>query len=140
MATVHINNLPAILVIGHVCLHVCMIVAQIDCLRVFVVDRIVRPVPWRCPHFVIRPVEVRNDEWCSAENRLDYIVASINVWRTYDLNVVSDGAWNLGNYGGHILEIVCAKHGLDHEDVVVALLSFHHTQIIHISVTVKVKV
>lgn len=72
--------------------------------------------------------------------RLYDIVRTKDVRRTYYLYMVSASARYLGNDGRNVLEYVWSEHGLDHEDVVVALYDLHHAEIINIAVSVEVQV
>lgn len=68
------------------------------------------------------------------------IIRTINERRAYDFNVELSTAWHLCNKGCDILKYVIGKHGLNQENVVVALNSFQDTEIIDISVAVKVHI
>lgn len=74
------------------------------------------------------------------EHGLDDVFGTVDVGCAHNLYVAGLCVGHLCDDGGHILIYVGREDGLDHEHVVVALYGLHHTEIVHITVTVQVEV
>lgn len=74
------------------------------------------------------------------KNRTDNVVGAIDVRAADHFHIIFAGAGDLRDKCGDVLEDVRGKASLDHIYVVVSLAAFHHTQVIHESVTVEVQI
>ena len=128
----------AILVVVHICVHVCLIVTQILRCRLRVVRGQITPVIRRLPCHIARTTEHRVQGRVSYKHRLNNIVRAIYVRVTYNLKIRS--GTHLHRYGGYVLEHVVCQHRLYNKHVVVRVHHLHHTQIVYVSVVVEVKV
>ena len=97
------------------------------------------PVVRRAPVGVGRTAEAVEQRRTLVIDRLDDIVSTIDVGRTYHLNVRRRIA-HLHDQCGYILIDVSRQHGLDKQDVVIALDGLEHAQVIDVAVAVEVEV
>ncbi len=77
---------------------------------------------------------------CSDEHGLYHVACTVDVGRTDDLHARGVDCGYFCHDGRHILIDIGRKNGLDNENVVVAFDRLHHSQVIDVTVTVKVKV
>lgn len=140
MTDLRIVHLVTIMVVGHECVHISLIVIQIHRGRMAVVGREIIPVPGRMPWNVCGTAEVGEYGRACDEYRTHIIMRAINERSSYYFKMVCSQVGVLDNKRGDILENVSSKHCLNDKKVIVPLVSLNDTEIIYVSVTVEVKV
>ena len=102
---------------------------------------IIAPVPRRVPAAPRGSPEPVVDVRTIDIYRLDYIVRTVNILVTNHLCADLPGRLILLDVdGSNILENILRQHGLDNNEVLVAVVRFHTTQVINRTVAVEVKI
>lgn len=99
----------------------------------------VAPIPGRSPAYpVVSPEPVINNRTIDIY-RFDHVVATIDELITDNLHHYFLGSL-FYQYSGHILIDVLRQNGLDNNQVVVAVLDLHYSEVVYLSVAVQVQV
>ena len=129
-----------VMVSGHICMDICVVMPDVDGGRMPVAGRVVSPVPGRTPGSVSVCPEVGENEGCCIIDGLDIVARTVYVRITYNLYVCACRTGYFGHESGNILINVHSQYGLDYENVVVSIYRFKYAEIIDVSVSVKVEV
>lgn len=138
MGAVVILAAVAVVVIGHVCVHIGLIMAQVDRCRTVVAAGVVVPIVGRNPDGISVSAEV-----CEHRRRADVdgahvVVRTVDIRRADDLHV-GGRVTHLNGERGHVLEDIRREDGLDQDDVVVALDGLDNAEVVDITVAVEVE-
>ncbi len=91
------------------------------------------------PWVVIRASEVCKDRRFTIIDRLDDVIATIDVCMTYYLYIrCAICTATFHDNSSHILIDIGCQNSLNNKHVIIPFLRFHHTQIVHIAITIEV--
>lgn len=136
---IDIMHRMAVVVVLHVRGYVRLVMSEVIGSMIAVVVREVIPVVRRTPIDVVCTTETVEQRRALVVDRLDDIVNAIYVRCTYNLHIRRAIA-HFYDYGSYILIDVCCQHGLNEQDVVVALNGLQDAQVVDIAVVVEVEV
>jgi hypothetical protein len=129
----------AVVVIVHVRIDIRLIVIQINRLQILIVRREMAVVVRREPWVVVRTAKHCPQRRTLYKDRTYYVVVTIDIAITDNLYIETIGT-PLSNQRSHILEYRWSQASLNKEHVAIALISLQNTQIIDISIAIKIKV
>ena len=136
---VYVMNRVAVVMVLHVRVHICLIVAEMVRSVVVIVVRIIVPVVRRTPVRIVGTTKTVIQRRANIVHRLDDIARTIDVRRTDDLYVLRSKA-HLHHDGGNILIDVGSQNRLDEQHMVAAFDGLKHAQIVDVTVVVEVEV
>ncbi len=132
----------AVVMVAHIGVHICLIVAEIYRTDMAVIVWIVVPIVYRTIALVaiVMGMPIVKHRRTTDEYRRYVIVGTIDILRTDYLYVrVGIVGLELCHYSSHILEHILRQTCLDNKQVGIALIGLNHAKIIHPAITIKVK-
>ena len=140
VAGLGVPELVAVAVVAHICVHICLIMAQVQRGGMPVAGREMAPIPGRPPWRVDCKPQMDENGRCGYHDGFDYETGAVKEFRADDLYVAVACDGNFRHYGCHVLIDIRCKDGLDHEHVGTVFDSFQDSQVIYITVVVQVQV
>ena len=136
---VNVINAMAIVVVLHICSHVCLIMPQMIRRMVSIVMREMIPVVRRTPVRICRTAKAVEQRRTFVEHRFDNIIRTVNIWRTYNLHIRRSIA-HLHNQSCHILIDIGGEHSLNEHHVRTSVQGLKYAQVVNVTVVIEVKV
>jgi len=136
--TVIVLTMVAVLVIGDIGVHVCLIMAQIHRCGFVVVMGIIVPIVRRTPGIIAVNAPACKHRRSAHEYRANIVGRAIHIRRADNL-YIRGAVTHLHGQCSHILENVLCQNRLNDYYVVVAVNSLYYAQVIDIPVMVEVQ-
>ena len=139
MNTARVGHLAAVMTLVYIRVNVCLIMAQVLGGRLGIIGwemtPIIRRLPCRISYLDDRCIEGGSLD----KYRLNDIVGTVDI-RLADNLAIRSGVTHLKIDGGYVLEEIVCQNSLYYIHVVIAVYHFHHSQIVHKTVVIKVKI
>ena len=136
---VNVINAMAIVVVLHICSHVCLIMPQMIRRMVSIVMREMIPVVRRTPVRICRTAKAVEQRRTIVEHRFDNIIRTVNIWRTYNLHIRRSIA-HLHNQSCHILIDIGGEYSLNEHHVRTSVQGLKYAQVVDVTIVIEVKV